>query len=833
MARSGPRKFWLLAAAVAVVGGVLGFPALAASSAPADDPTAAHDSLRTGWDRAEPGLSPSQVTAADFGQIFATPVDGQVYAQPIVAGGTLVANTENNKVYGLDPATGAPRWQVGLGPAWPAATVNCGDLTPTIGSTSAPVYDPDTHAVYLTAKVADGPDLQHPHWYLHALDVGSGKELPGFPTTIGGAPTNNPGVPFNPMTAMQRPGLLLLDGVVYAGFASHCDYTPYVGYVAGVNARTGKQTTLWSTEGGASDAAGIWQSGSGLVSDGPGRIIVSTGNGVAPAPSPGDTPPKTLGESAIRLGVNPDGSLSAQSFFSPYDNTRLNQDDNDFGSGGPMALPPEFGTKDHPRLVAQIGKSGVVYLLDADHLGGTAQGPNGSDAVVGSAGPFGGVWGRPGCYGGDGGYVYAAENGGPLRALKYSTAGGVPSLTAIGASTDVFGYTSGSPVVTSDGTTPGSALVWVVYTPGPNGANSQLRAYDPVPANGVLPLRYSAPIGTSAKFSVPATNDGKVYLGTRDGRILGFGRPTTAPLTTKQLDFGPAAVGGTAQGTATVTANRPLTVRGVSTAQPFGASLAAPVKLAAGQQLTVPVTFHPTTWGGATGILGFDTDAGAAALDLHGFGTQPGLGANPAGLDFGQVRVGEGRQLGVNIVNTGTTPETITGVTPPAGPFQAANLPAPGTVLQPGASLPIPVTFKPHTAATRGTHEAATMQVASDHGNVTVPLTGVALTGNPHLALEPGLLDFGAVPIGQSRTLTFSVRNTGDIPLTITKAKAPAGVFHTDTPLPEGQVIPPGATVQQTVTFTPTAAPIANETYEITANDGQGAQFVQLVGHAP
>ena len=84
----------------------------------ADETTVSQDTYRTGWDQSEPGLSPANVASSDFGQIFSTPVDGQVYAQPIIAGGTLVAATENNKVYGLNPATGAISWTDDLGPAF-------------------------------------------------------------------------------------------------------------------------------------------------------------------------------------------------------------------------------------------------------------------------------------------------------------------------------------------------------------------------------------------------------------------------------------------------------------------------------------------------------------------------------------------------------------------------------------------------------------------------------------------------------------------------------------------------------------------------------------------
>ena len=357
--------------------------------------TIAHDSLRTGWDKNEPGLSPSAVASSNFGKLFSATVDGQVYAQPLVVGGTVIAATENNAVYGLDSATGAAKWTRKLGPAWPASTVRCGDLTPNIGITSTPVYDPATKSVFLLAKTNDGATSQLPHWYMHSLDVATGAEKPGFPVTIQGAPTNDPTRPFNPMTAMQRPGLLLMNGVVYAGFASHCDYTPFVGYVVGVST-AGRQTTMWATESGNANAeGGIWQSGGGLVSDGPGQILLTTGNGISPKPGPGSKPPTTLAEAVVRLRVGSDGNLKATDFFSPADNAKLNRNDADLGSGAPVAIPDGYGTAAHPHLLAQIGKDGTMYLLDRDNLGGMAQGPGGTDAVLDKAGPYSGVWGKP------------------------------------------------------------------------------------------------------------------------------------------------------------------------------------------------------------------------------------------------------------------------------------------------------------------------------------------------------------------------------------------------------------------------------------------------------
>ncbi|MET7424854.1 choice-of-anchor D domain-containing protein [Dactylosporangium sp. NPDC005555] len=798
--------------------------------AQADATTISVDNLRTGWDSNEPGLAPSAVSASDFGQLYSATVNGQVYATPIVAAGTLITATENNWVYGLNPATGAVIWSRSVGPAWPASAIGCGDLVPNIGVTSTPVYDPVTGSVFFMAKVNDGPDADHPHFYLHSINPATGVERSGWPVTIQGSPTNDPGNTFNAKTAAQRPGLLLLDGVVYAGFASHCDYGPYVGYIAGVRTTTPQMTTLWSTEAGRSNGmAGIWQSGGGLVSDGPGRIIVSTGNGVSPAPGPGTSPPGTLAESIIRLQVNGDGSLTAKDFFSPFNNSRLDQDDTDFGSGGPMALPAGFGTAAHPKLLVQTGKDGRVYLLNRDNLGGNAQGPGGGDASVGPpAGPYNGVWGHPAFWGGDGGYVYQVENQGFLRAFKYGVNGaGLPVLTSAGTSASTFGYTSGSPAVTSTGTTSGSAIVWAVYSDGSNGANGQLRAYDALPVNGRLNLRYSAPIGVATKFITPATDGGRVFIGTRDGHVIGFGRPTTAALTSSPTDFGSVGVGSTANATVTVTATRAVSVSAITTAAPFAATAPAlPVNLTTGQTLSVPVRFTPTATGGATASLTFTTDAGTVPFDLHGVGTRPGLGATPSTLAFGTVPTGANKTLGVSVTNTGTSAVTITGFTPPAAPFTAIGAPATGTTLAAGASVSVSVRYTPTTAG----NQSSSFIVTSSAGAVTVPVTGTAVSGAPHLTITPNPVAFGQVPVGQTATQTFDIANTGNIALTLTKAAPPVGAFNTTTPVSEGQQLSPGDVIHQTVTFTPSSAGAQSAVYSITGDDGQGAILVQLTG---
>ncbi|MGL3804825.1 Ig-like domain-containing protein [Paeniglutamicibacter sp. R2-26] len=806
-------------------------------TAVADVGTIAHNTMRTGWDSNEPGLSPSAVASSNFGKLFSTPVDGQVYAQPLVVGSTVVAATENNAVYGLDSAKGGVKWSRKLGPAWPASTVSCGDLTPNIGITSTPVYDPGTKSVFMLAKTNDGASPQLPHWYMHSLDVATGAERPGFPVMIQGAPTNDRSRPFNAMTAMQRPGLLLLGGVVYAGFASHCDYVPFVGYVIGVST-AGKQTTMWATQSGNSNAeGGIWQSGGGLVSDGPGQIIVTTGNGISPKRSPGKTPPATLAESVIRLKVGTDGNLKATDFFSPASNAKLDQDDADLGSGAPVAIPDGYGSTLHPHLLVQVGKDGHVYLLDRDNMGGMGQGPGGTDAILDAAGPYNGVWGRPAFLGtGNGGYLYTVENRGFLRALKIApnSAGGV-KLASVGTSTGTFGYTSGAPTVTSTGKDGSSALVWVVYVSGPTGAKAELRAYRALPDSaGNLKQVFSAPLGTGAKFSSVATNNGRVYVGTRDGHVIGFGAPTTAAVGAANTDLGQAEVGATKSGVVTVTASRQITISSITAGAPFtlGPSIKLPTSLAKGASLAVPVTFSPTVAGQADGTLTVTTSDGERVLlGVRGIGTKDGLGATPDTLRFIDIPTNSQSRQTVSIINTGTTAVTITNVTLPTNAeltVDEGTEPVVGQKIQPLASIPVSLTFSPATVKSMNDW----LVVASDRGSVSVPVTATSISGSAHLAM-PASLDFGDVPVGISVTRDFKIENTGNIAMTLTKAKAPQGVFSTSTPISEGQPIPPGGSAFQSVTFTPTAfgqAGNADTFYLITANDGQGAQKVMLTG---
>lgn len=826
--------------------GMLTVVALAPALSSADETTIGYGKRRPNWDANEPGLTLSAISQPDFGQLWsrtlprppgqdATSFPNQIYAQPLVVDGHVIVATEENQVDALDPNTGAVQWSVSLGPAW-APTVSCGDLLPRIGITSTPVYDPATKTIYLVAKTDDGPDPDHPHLRMHALNVADGSERAGWPVNLAGSATNS-GEVLRPQTANQRPGLLLMGGAVYFATASHCDRGPYVGFVGRVSVTGTPHRTLWSSEsGGSTLEAGIWQSGGGLVSDGPGRIFLATGNGVSPPPGPGNKPPGTLAESVVRLAVAANGTMRAKDFFSPANNHQLDQNDADLGSGGPVSLPDGWGTVAHPHLITITGKDGIVRLLDRDDLGGMAQGPGGTDAVVSSL-TLKGVWGRPALFdAGTDHYLYLLPSSAPLQALRVApNANGVPTLSVVGASVDSYGYTSGSPVVTSDGkgqpAAPGAA-VWVVTVSGSTGSSAMLRAFPAVPpAGGNWRPVASFPLGTAAKFVQPATDAGKIFVGTRDGRVLAFGRPTSEAITAPQTDFGLIPVGSQSTETVTITAHAPVTIDAVDTGAPFTAgtpSVPLPVALTDGHTISVPVTFSPSTPDTSNSVLTVHThNPTDASFDypfaLTGTGTQDGVSASPNALDFGIVTTGRARQLGVTIRNTGTTSTSVTTTTPPQDPFSSTSMPTSGFSLAPQASVTVTVQFTPTAeGAADGTFEITTTT-----GSVTVPLHGVGTLGQPLMSVNPAI-SFGNVAPGTTRTLPLTVTNVGTATMTINKAAVPGAPFVVRTPLAEGQTLDPRASITVRVRVAPWSGQPVRGSYSITADDGQGEVSVAL-----
>jgi hypothetical protein len=801
--------------------------------------TDAGDNLRTGWYPDEPSITPELLSGGTFGRLWSTPVKGQVYAQPLLDDGTLFVATEANNLYGLNPATGAQQWTKNLGEPWSPGEIGCEDLYPEVGVTATPVIDPATNIAYLTYKTYREAKKE-PEWFMDAVNAATGAQEPGFPVQLSGTAQNAPGREFHAQTQLQRPGLLLMEGVVYAAFGSDCDHPEWQGWVFGVSTEGAVKSRWVSDE--TEEGAGIWQSGAGLTSDGPGTILLSTGNGGAPStPTPGDTPPTNLGESIVRLDVQPGGSLKAVDFFAPYNASFLDTWDADFASGGVTGLPEEafgthvFGTPAIPHLAVAVGKDGYVYLLNRDNLGGIGQGAAGSDNVVQRIGPYGGVWSRPGVWPGEGGWVYiptasggtsAGGSSGNLRVYQYGLSGsGMPTLSLQGTSKEAFGFSSSAPVITSNEMNEGSALVWIVWAPNGGGEGAQLRAYAPVPVNGEPVLLWSGPIGTSAKFAIPGVGAGRLYVGTRDGHVIAFGSPVTPILSGSATAFPKTVDGTSSDKTVTLTATEPLTLSTLeSSSSQFKLgtpSPSLPATLTTGQTVEVPITFAPT----GTGPIGATLTATTSTKKTVTFGLS-GTG-QAAGPKLEATLVGEHESAGATFRNVGGSNLTINGVHLPVAPFVATGVPTVGSTIGPGESITVTVTFEP--SATGSFNDEIGLETTG--GNQAVGLSGSAsLPGTLEITNET--VEYGQVQVGSSELESFTIKNTGGSAVALNKSKPPiGGAFTATTALPEGTTIEPGESVTEKVKFAPTNPGPATGVWELNGEkDTNGLQKVQFKG---
>ncbi|HEY3665326.1 MAG TPA: hypothetical protein VGL19_04975 [Polyangiaceae bacterium] len=392
------------------------------------------DEARSNWYPDQPGLDPATVGGPNFKRLFKTALPlaagEQVLAQPLVVNGKVLIATEQNNLYLLDAVTGVITDQRSLGAGYNAsAGLGCGDIQPAVGITGTPVVDANSNTAYFFSKVSSGAYL------FHAVDATNLAEKAGFPVTIAGAAQNDASVTFDSIHEHQRPGMLLLNGVVYGAFAAHCDIGNYRGWIIGVST-AGVIKTRFTTEANTTGhGAGIWMSGAGLASDGAGQILFATGNGYTnnyAGPIASNAPPSYLEEAVGRVAVQADGTLKATDWFAPFNAT--NMGDNDLAGGGITALPSQFGTAAVPNTAVIVGKAGLFYLLNRDKLGGYQEGSGSSDDVLTTINLGGGTWGHPAVWPGDGGYVFVTSNGGTgglgfrLQVLKYGTNGTKPTL---------------------------------------------------------------------------------------------------------------------------------------------------------------------------------------------------------------------------------------------------------------------------------------------------------------------------------------------------------------------------------------------------------------------
>ncbi len=525
-----------------------------------------NDNARTGQALQEEILGPANVNTNHFGKLWILPTDGKVDAQPLYAAGVAIPGnglrnvlfvaTEHDTVYAYDADSTNLFWKSSMlaSGETPSDDQGCDQVTPEIGVTSTPVIDRglgSNGTIFVVAMSKDSAGNYHQR--LHALDLSTGAEpIPAVTVAASypGTGDNSSGgqVIFDPGQYDERAGLLLLNGAVYTGWASHCDNGLYTGWLIGFDERTLAQTNVLNFTPNGSQGS-IWMSGAGPATDSEGNIYFLAANGTFDStlntngfPSQGD-----FGNAFIKVSTT-NYQLAVADYFAGYTNAYENANDLDLGSGGALVLPDMVDAQGETRhLAVGAGKDQNIYLVDRDNMG--KFNPASNDAIyqeLGDALP-GGIWSMPAYFNG---VLYYGSVGEPIVAFPFQAALlQPPSSQTVGA----FEYPGATPSISANGNTNG--IVWAAENSDP----AVLHAY--AATNLAIEFYNSsqAPdgrddFGGGNKFITPTIASARVYVGTTND-VGVFGLLDTTTLTPLQLwrnaNFGnPSDVGAGANGAA-------------------------------------------------------------------------------------------------------------------------------------------------------------------------------------------------------------------------------------------------------------------------------------------
>jgi uncharacterized protein (TIGR03437 family) len=653
---------------------------------------------RTGENLQETILTPSNVRPDQFGKLFAHALDGQVYAQPLYLPSVAIPGkgihnvvfiaTAHDTVYAFDADSNsginaAPLWQVSLAdaaagerPANLTDVQGCNSMTPEIGVTGTPVIDTATGTLYVIAlTIRDGSFIHR----LHALDIGTGAELPGSPTVVGASvPGTGDGlfshdgiVSFHPYLQKNRAGLLLLNGVVYTAWTSYCDGGAYHGWIIGYDDKTLRQLSIFNSSPNSWQSS-FWMGGAAPAADSEGNIYVISGNGIFDA----DTNGADFGDSVLKLSSS--GGVAVADYFTPFNQEYLNRNDMDLGSSAAVLLPDAAGTNAHPHLLISAGKEGRIYLIDRDQMGrfnGT-----GDQIVQSLQGAVGPLYGGPAYFNNT---VYFSASHDALKAFSISD--GQLATSPTSQSKQVFDYPGAIPTTSANGSADG--IVWLMEGSG----GGTLHAYDASNvANEIFNSQMKGPrdaLGSFVRFTIPTVANGKVYAGTGSSlAVFGLLNQPPQPSLSAVVNGasflpGPVAPGSLisifglnlAQGTASSQADRfsstldgiTLTINGVP----------APLQFVSPRQINAQVPFEATP-GTATAELRLPAMP-PAAIQFPIAPTAPGIFANVANGD----PAAPGSLVAVYLTGQGAVePPVANGEPAPSDPPAHASYPVTATI---------------------------------------------------------------------------------------------------------------------------------------------------------
>lgn len=485
--------------------------------------TANYDNARTNANLNETVLNPSNVNPDLFGKIGSFPVDGQIYAQALYATGISITGkglrnviyvaTMHNSVYAIDadaPGAAVPLWQVNLGTPVPSSALYFSDISPEVGILSTPVIDLGQQVIYI---VSDTFEAGAPIFRMHALSLADGHEMLHGPVVIAasvpgvGAGSKNGTLLFDPLMQLQRPGLVLANGIVYAAFGSHADGGNFHGWMIGYNASDLRQqmavfNTTPNTLGGS-----FWQAGRAPAVDNSGNLIAATGNGDFTGTS-------DFGDSILRLSGR---DLTLVDWYTPDNWADLRDNDQDLGSAGVILIP---GTDQ----ILTGGKSGSLLLVKSSSLGhvGAMNSSTVQSIVANSFGVYAfALWN-----GVDGMIVYVHDPYGPLQAYRMTS--GQMDAAMVSQSNPSTPSLFAGIAVSGDRGLSGTGIVWqTVSDNNVRGMPGTLHAFDAADLSHELWNSDMVPdrdtLGRFAKFVAPTVVNGRVYVPTFSNQLAIYG----------------------------------------------------------------------------------------------------------------------------------------------------------------------------------------------------------------------------------------------------------------------------------------------------------------------
>jgi len=494
----------------------------AAAVSGVDVTTYKNDLARTGLNPNETILTTSNVNSKSFGLLRKLSVTGKVDAQPLylsqlaISGSThnvVFVATEHDMVHAFDSDTGAMLWSTSVANGEsPSDARNCNQVTPEIGVTDTPVIDRHAGAngaIYLGAMTKDSQG--HYHHRLHALDITTGTELFGGPKEITATFPNLSGqTTFDAGQYKERPGLLLLNGILYLTFSSHCDIGAYTAWVLAYNEMTLAQTSVLNL-GPNGGGPSIWMSGGAPAADSSGSIYLLNANGAFETTLDANGFPNhsDYGNSFMKISTA-NNSLAVADYFAMSNEVSESNADADLGSGGAMLLPDFADSTNTVRhLAVGAGKDGNIYVVNRDSMGKFNPSSNNIWQELTNALP-GGIYSTPAYFNNT---VYFGATGGPLRAFPISAA--KLALMPSSQTGITFTYPGTAPSVSSNGTSNG--IVWAHE----NGNPAVLHAYDATNLTNELYNSNQAAggrdqCGPGNKFITATIADGKVFLATQN-----------------------------------------------------------------------------------------------------------------------------------------------------------------------------------------------------------------------------------------------------------------------------------------------------------------------------